>query len=268
MKLDPLHPFGLVVHADQTAGASSPSILDLPVEFVQEHVDANLVLVLRGFAPLAREDFRQFAMQFGPLLSWDFGEVLDLRIEAQAANHIFTSGRVELHWDGAYLGTEKTPHYNMFQCLKGSEQRSGGETIFTNARAVWDQASDAEKSRWEQMTITYLTEKKAHFGGEFKHPLISRHPLNGNRVVRYIEAFNEDNAKINPVDVSIDGCTATETQTFLQEFNQRLYRDQLMYKHAWRTGDFLIAENHSVLHGRSRFEDPDDSRHLQRIHVL
>lgn len=264
MKFTQLEPFGLIVHAD----GSSPAITEVAKEAITELLDKHLVVAFRGFSALEQDGFVRFAKQFGPLLQWDFGEVLHLKIQDKPANHLFTPGRVELHWDGAYLGPQKTPHYNVFQCLESSSHGGGGETLFVNSVAVWERASADEKALWDTLTLRYETEKKAHFGGTFLHPLIAKHPLNGKKVVRYIEAFNEDNADINPVQISVDGLPPEKSRAFLEGFTRRLYQDDVLYRHVWQRGDFLMVENHSLLHGRSRFHDPRDARHLQRIHVL
>ncbi|WP_428264284.1 TauD/TfdA dioxygenase family protein [Haliangium sp.] len=263
MNLTALSPFGLLVQA----GDGASSLADIAKEVVTELIDEHRLVVFRGFSRLSQAELVAFARQFGPLLEWEFGEVLNLRIEPDPANHIFTAGRVELHWDGAYLGPDKTPRYNLFQCLEGSG-RGGGETLFVDAAGAWEDAGASEKVRWEPLVIRYETEKKAHFGGVFHHPLIGRHPSSGAQVVRYIEPFNEDNQDINPVQVSIEGMSSEDSHAFLTAFTRRLYSDDLMYRHAWRQGDFVMVDNHSLLHGRSRFHDQADRRHLQRIHIL
>jgi alpha-ketoglutarate-dependent taurine dioxygenase len=47
-----------------------------------------------------------------------------------------------------------------------------------------------------------------------------------------------------------------------------LYRDDVMYRHTWQNGDFLIADNACLLHGRSRFNTAEVTRHIKRINIM
>ena len=82
---------------------------------------------------------------------------------------------------------------------------------------------------WQNIIIEYKTEKKAHYGGTIREPLISRNPYNGQEVIRYIEAFNEDNESINPMQVHVASHSVSESERFLRQFTQRLYQDDVMY---------------------------------------
>jgi alpha-ketoglutarate-dependent taurine dioxygenase len=254
-------PFGVVVNASSEGQALS----SLPSSAFVDLLSQHYLLVLRGFAATEQPEYIQFARQFGSLLAWEFGEVLDLKIQTNSANHIFSNGRVELHWDGAYVAEK--PRYNLFQCLAADDVQ-GGETLFVNAVEVFNRATEQQQRQWLGLTIEYHTEKKAHYGGHLSQPLCVVNPHHQHRVIRYIEAFNEDNQDINPVSVHVRGFSSTESDQFLRDFTGRLYESDVMYRHHWRTGDYLIADNSSLLHGRARFTTTQASRHIKRINIL
>ena len=255
-------PFGAILESE----FAGQSILAIDRELIKDLLDQNLLLIFRGYALASDEHFVQFAQQLGPLLEWEFGAVLELKIQTDPANHIFSDGRVELHWDGAYV--EDKPHYNLFQCINASANDEGGETLFVNALEVLNRASQMQRELWNNIVIDYVTEKKAHYGGTISEPLCSVNPYSQKQVIRYIEAFNEDNETMNPVRVSIHDFSQARSDQFLREFNQRLYQEDIMYRHTWTTGDYLIADNCSLLHGRSRFNTPYATRHIKRINIL
>lgn len=259
--LSPLQPFGMAVYAER----AGMTMLDVPATLIAELLERHMLLVFRGYDLLTDGDYIAFAGQFGSLLRWEFGEILELKVRPNPANHIFAAGRVELHWDGAFV--EDKPHYNVFQCLQGCAAGAGGETLFVDTPKVLATAGTAPTD-WQNIAIEYVTEKKAHYGGTLRSPLIAKNPYNGREVIRYIEAFNEDNAAINPMKVSVDHFPADASERFLRQFTARLYGDDVMYRHAWQSGDFLIADNASLLHGRSRFRTADVSRHIKRINIL
>lgn len=262
MKLTPIEPFGALLQAD----SSESSILSVEPSRVRDILAEHLLIILRGFPLAPDSDYTTFARQFGDLLAWEFGEILELKIQENPANHIFGHGRVELHWDGAYMDSK--PHYNLFQCIVGSAPDAGGETLFVSTRSVLEQTTAEELEYWRSLTVEYSTEKKAHYGGQIESPLICKNRSDNSEVIRYIEAFNEDNSEVNPVDVKIRGLDREASDRFFRDLNTRLYSSEVMYRHAWRAGDYLIADNSCLLHGRSRFLKHNDQRHIKRINIL
>lgn len=262
MILTPVEPFGALLQAE----SADNSILSLEPSVVRDILAEHLLVILRGYPLVSDSDYKNFARQFGNLLAWEFGEILELKIQPNPSNHIFGRGRVELHWDGAYV--ESKPHYNLFQCVAGATPGTGGETLFVNSASVLGGATEQERTYWRTLTVEYSTEKKAHYGGQIESPLICKNRYDNSDVIRYIEAFNEDNSQINPVEVRIRGLDRKTSDQFLHDFNKRLYSTQVMYRHTWRTGDYLIADNSHLLHGRSRFLQHDDHRHIKRINIL
>lgn len=257
-----IQPFGLVL---TNTGPITQSIFSIPAGEMIDMLDEYKAVLMRGFSPLSSEDFIAYARRYGPLLRWEFGEILNLRTEEKPANHIFSSGRVEMHWDGAYLS--EVPRFGVFQCLESSADAVGGETLFTDTVALLEQASAEERRIWESTSISYSTQKVAHFGGAVTVPLVDVHPITEQKIVRFIEPFNEDNMDINPVRVTVENMDPAEQEGFLRNFTNRLYAPEFMYSHQWRKGDFFILDNNALLHGRAKVRQ-NLTRHLQRIHIL
>ncbi len=263
-QMNMIAPFGVELINDQPGRP----ITDIPAAELDALVEQHKIVLLRGFELLEPHAFKQFASSFGPMLSWkEFGEILDLRVEERPANHIFSSGRVEMHWDGAYV--DVVPHYSVFQCLhSANEDGGGGETLFSDCERLLEGLSAEEFNRWQQVEIQYSTAKAAHYGGHISVPLIGAHPLNGQKTVRFIEPENEDNMEVNPVHLRVLGLDGKADESeFLRGITKRIYDPDVMYAHAWRTGDFLLADNHALLHGRAKLRG-NTSRHVQRIQVL
>lgn len=257
-----LHPVGALLKALKPGW----SLLDIDCEQVMHNLSKYGLLVFRGFNLPDDKDFLLFSKQFGELLEWEFGPILELKINTNPANHIFTSARVELHWDGAFIETK--PRFNLFNCLQGSSKEQGGETLFVDTEKVLMRASKEELTLWKSIEIRYSTEKKAHYGGTVQYPLVMTNPSSGRDVIRYIEAFNEDSEEINPMKFSIFGPGGLDEMEILMGFNRRLYGSDVMYRHTWHKGDFLIADNSRLLHGRSRFTNSHASRLIKRTNVI
>jgi alpha-ketoglutarate-dependent taurine dioxygenase len=191
------------------------------------------------------------------LLEWNFGEVLELEVTEKPDNYLFTNGDVPLHWDGAFA--EQEPHYQLFQCLKAPLEGSGGETVFCDAIAPLNQADPI----WNEVCIAYRTEKLAHYGGEIRSPLITPHPGSGEPRIRFAEPPGKDTADLNPLFLDIEGAGPE----IVEQLRQVLYHPDNCLNHAWHDGDFLVADNFSLLHGRRPFSS-HSPRHIQRIHIL
>jgi alpha-ketoglutarate-dependent taurine dioxygenase len=257
----PIEPFGLLLEAVQ-----QPCHLgEIPADELAALVERHKAVVLRGFSALSEEEFIGHARRFGPLLRWEFGELLNLRIVKQPPNHLFGSGRVEMHWDGAYL--TEVPRFSLFQCLHADHEEGGGETLFTDAARMLELASPQQRAAWERAVVSYSTDKAAHYSGAVTVPLVSPHRGTGAPTVRFIEPFNEDNLEVNPVAVEVQGLPGEEQESFLRQVIDVMYDPRCMYRHRWHSGDFLMYDNHALLHGRAKMER-NVARHLQRIHVL
>lgn len=256
MREEPLTPFGLVVTLDDGTRWA-----DLDVASLRAWIDAHRVVVLRGLAPLAPEALAAASRALGPLQPWPFGAVHELKRAADAENYLYTERAVPLHWDGAFA--DAVPHYLVFRCVAAPPPDAGGETTFVDTVAALARASAAQRARWERARVAYRTEKKAHYGGRFTSPVVTRHPTLGCPVMRYAEPVDD----LNPVAATPLDLDAREAEALQRELREALYDPAVQLALPWRDGDVVVADNHALLHGRRAFR-ADAPRHLLRVNVL
>lgn len=252
-----LSPFGLLI----SAAAPEADLRTLPVGLLRDLIGQHLVLVLRGFAPLGDDALPGYCRRFGEILEWEFGAVNELRVKEDAKNYLYTNRAVPFHWDGAFVG--RVPSYIFFYCQQATRPESGGETLFCNTYRLIELAGHAQLERWQQISITYSTEKVVHYGGSFRSPLLTKHPHNGRTVLRYAEPVED----LNPVHLAIEGVATEEQPRFLADMHARLNDARCCYAHEWVSGDVVFADNHALLHGRRAFAH-SARRHLRRINIL
>lgn len=191
------------------------------------------------------------------LLHWDFGPIMNMSYDQNAANYLFSSEKVPLHWDGAFF---KEPRLLLFYCTQ-SEGR-GGATLFSNTEKIWESLSESEKQICEKVTLTYRTQKLAHYGGEIRVPLVQTHPRNGRKILRMAERVE---TALNPVELEIDGVKNTEE--FYQYMVDKLYHPDFLETHEWEVGDLLVCDNYTYLHGRKALGE-NKVRSFKRIQIL
>jgi alpha-ketoglutarate-dependent taurine dioxygenase len=252
-----LDPFGLVVHSNYPG----QNVSAITTSYLKDQIENHRVVIMRGFAPLAGDAFPTFCKEFGSILEWDFGAVNDLRVKADARNYLYTNHDVPFHWDGAFVS--RAPHYIIFHCDIAPLAGSGGETLFCDTTRLLAHASAEVKELWKRIVITYTTEKIVHYGGTFTSPIMGQHPLNARPVLRYAEPVDD----INPVRLVIEGLDGMDQQEFIEDMRLRLNNERCCYSHRWVTGDLVIADNYTLLHGRRAFTE-SVQRHIRRVNVI
>lgn len=253
MTLVPLSPFGLRV--EFPAGTR---LADVDMGALEKWVDEHRVVQLRGVLPVEPHELATQSRRLGPLQPWSFGAVHELKQVERTENYLYTEHAVPLHWDGAFA--DAVPHWLIFQCVRAPPEGSGGETVFVDTRIVLERASPAQRTRWDAASVRYTTEKKAHYGGSFVSKVIAKHPTLGTDVIRYAEPVND----LNPVTVEP---LAPAAEDLRSELSQCLAAPEAVLALPWQQGDFVIADNHALLHGRRAFLD-GAPRHLHRVNVL
>lgn len=233
-------------------------------------IAASTLTLFRGYAPLSREELIDLCAADPQidLLHWDFGPVMELEAAEDPKNYLFSRQAVPLHWDGAFY---QVPSYLVFNCIQAPPRALGGETFFTDTQAIVkdmkesvEEAEQKELELWSHTSLFYHTEKKAHYGGSFKTRMIEKHPKTGDAILRFAEPVE---THLNPVRLSIEGPAARKSEEFIDRVKSKLYSEKYHYVHHWQEGDLLIADNHSLLHGRNPFHEKAP-RHIRRVQIL
>lgn len=254
-----LHPFGRLVTA-----APGSDLRDIAPATLEQWTIESKVLVLRGFPLLDTDDLIDYCARWGEILTWDFGAVLDLVIQEDPKNYLFSRTDVPFHWDGAFA--KVAPRYFLFQCVRAPRAGGGGETVFSDSHEVIRRAGADLVGRWASTEITYRTEKLGYYGGETVSPLLAKHSETGETIIRYGEPIDPERY-LNPVSVEVNGLSEEDAEAFKADLRDRLHDPEVCYHHEWRDGDIVAVDNQALLHGRNAFRD-DSSRHLQRIQII
>ena len=179
--------------------------------------------------------------------------MMTMKYQKDAANYLFSDEAVPFHWDGAFY---KEPRFLLFYCTESEGE--GGETTFTDTTKLWESLSESEKEECRNIELTYTTEKKAHYGGTITVPLVQKHPVTGETILRIAERVETEK---NPVTLTIHGAG----EKFYEKMKKKLYEN--MIAHPWKKGDLLIVDNFRYLHGRLPL-GKNMNRSFKRIQIL
>ncbi|UXR65304.1 TauD/TfdA family dioxygenase [Bdellovibrio bacteriovorus] len=259
MKQVSLNPFGMMlVSDDHTTG-----LAQLSIATVKELLHQHKLVVIRGISAPARDQFLAFCAGISEMrpLEWSFGPVMEMKEDQNPQNYLFSREKVPFHWDGAF---HQVPDYLVFSCVQAPNEAAGGETLFTNTEPLYQEASEEIRNHWALLELQYQTDKKAHYGGSIKAPLVQKHPITQAPILRFAEPVETE---LNPVSLKISGGDLSLHPHFLSDMVQKIYAAEYCYKHQWQAGDLLFADNHSLIHGRTAFEK-NCPRHLRRIQLI
>ncbi len=257
----PLAGFGALIEASSTG----ERLEELPVGELRELVRAHHLLLLRGFSAFAdAEELTAYCARWGEISMWPFGAVLELVEHENPEDHIFDHRHVPLHWDGMYR--PQVPEFQLFHCVSAPGHDQGGGTVFSQTSAVLRDAGPAVRELWEQVTGIYRR-KMEYYDSTAVSPVVTAHPVTAEPVIRYNEPVAPDDEFINHPDLEFTGVPAERLPEFHRSMSAALRAPEHMYTHRWRTGDLVIADNYTLLHGREAFTSRAP-RHLRRVHVL
>ncbi|MBP2472554.1 alpha-ketoglutarate-dependent taurine dioxygenase [Crossiella equi] len=231
LRLAPLSPFGVQVLAEP-----GQDVRELPLDRLRELVRTELLVLLRGFTgpATARE-----------CTAWTGAPVLDGEEGARP-------DPVPLHWDG--LGATDIPEAQLLLCRSAG---TGGQTTFTNTASLLAATDPPVLHGWRQVVITY---RRRGRGTAATVPLVGRHPGHGGPVLR----FHEPTEVTGWPDHQFGGLPAEAVPALLSGLHTALHDPAHHLVHTWRTGDVLLADNHTLLHGR---RSGATGRRLLRAHL-
>lgn len=263
VSVEQLHPFGIMVKASKTIPFNS-----LPLNYLARLASRMSLIIFRGFLSVSMEEFRNYAAQVGKILPWVFGDVLVVRDDpSMDLNNVLTKEAMPMHFDGNFkLKTDESgnqvpdpPDFQFFYCHHSGDLRDG-LTLFS-------ETSEIVKQRPELLNLKchIFSPANDNFGGvPLEVDLVQQHPYTGDRILRFHEPWPETPGSKETI-VSFKDFSEQESKALCEAITSDLYSPEHCFGHRWETGDFLLADNISLMHTRTAFTDAN--RTLWRIHL-
>lgn len=150
----------------------------------------------------------------------------------------------------------------------------GGDTLFADQRAAWDDLPEAMKRRIDGLVVRHhygnrddldtrsrtvasvLSDSQAKRLDWVRHPLVMRHPVTGRKALYAVSGSS----------FGIDGMPDDEGRALLDELKAHATRPAYRLAVSYGIGDVVMWDNLSMLHSAT-LTDPDDPRTLWRITV-
>lgn len=257
-----LNPFGLLIEAE----TPNEDVHSLDIAAIREACRRHHLVVLRGFKTFdSSKGFSDYCELWGEIALWPFGKVLELIEQKNPEDHIFDHSYVPMHWDGMYR--PQVPEFQIFHCAVAPEDDKGGRTTFSNTPLVLKNAAPEAVRLWTRATGVY-TRKMEFYNSKTVAPIITQHPDSKASVIRYCEKTSPDDKDfINHPSIEIEGLSEDEVVDLHSTLKEALYAPENFYAHAWQTGDVVISDNYTLLHGREAFVS-GSPRYLRRVHIL
>uniref|UniRef100_K3WCT7 TauD/TfdA-like domain-containing protein n=3 Tax=Globisporangium ultimum (strain ATCC 200006 / CBS 805.95 / DAOM BR144) TaxID=431595 RepID=K3WCT7_GLOUD len=156
--------------------------------------------------------------------------------------------------------------------LEKASERIGepnGSTLMARTRPILDTLTAEEKERLSNITLVYNTSLFGHQELMHTSPVIIKHPVTGEDVLRYHEPWGPEKTKLHPTTVkalqpdgSLDSTDAEWVSDLLVE---KLYDPKYCHAHSWTKGEFVIVDNFAMIHARTGMKS--DGRHVRRVHI-
>ncbi len=240
---------------------------------------AGQVLVFRG-QKLTASQFLGFARRFGPpephvVDQFHHPEYADILILSNVMRDGRPTGLADagtyFHTDYSYL--EMPARGTLLYSIQ--VPRAGGDTLFANQYAAYDDLPDTMKKRLEGLVglhhygnrddveersrtaaslLTDEQKRKLHW---VRHPLARRHPVTGRTALYAVSGSS----------FGIEGMSEGEARALLDEFKRHATLDKYRYRLTYGVGDVVIWDNASLLHSAT-LTDPADTRTLWRITIM
>jgi len=274
-QVKPLSPgFGLETSdVDLSRPLSAEEFADVEQTFFR-----GQVLVLRDQS-LTPAQYVAFARRFGP----PEPHVIDQFHHPEDPNILILSNRTK---DGqpvglADAGTYFHTDYSYLQVPARATMlysievpKAGGNTLFANQYAAYDDLPDAMKRRIDglvgihhygnrkvademsRVAASPLTAEQKAKMPLITHPLVRPHPVTGRKALYAVSGSS----------YGIVGMPEEEAVALLDELAAHATQPKYVYSLSYRVGDVVIWDNASLLHSAT-LTDPDDPRTLWRITV-
>lgn len=239
---------------------------------------AHQVLVLRG-QRLTPTQFHAFARHFGPpephvIDQFHHPECADILILSNVVRNGQPTGLADagtyFHTDYSYL--EIPARCTMVYSIV--VPKVGGDTLFANQYAAYDDLSAAMKTRIENLiglhhygnrddlneasrtVASVLTDEQKNKMNWVRHRIVRAHPVTGRKALYAVSGSS----------FGIERMPDDEAVALLDKLKTHATQPKYLYRLRYGVGDVVIWDNASLLHSATLI-DPNDARTLWRITV-
>jgi alpha-ketoglutarate-dependent 2,4-dichlorophenoxyacetate dioxygenase len=282
IEVNQLHPlfFGEIVGADLKGEPG-----DTLREAVQAAMDEYAVCVVRQ-GPISDAEHIRFGRLFGPLelppgygtrprFSWMAPELFfagNLDAEGNIkpltpANQDVARGAERFHADSSF-----NPLPSKWSMLRGVEcppSEVGGDTLFIDTRAAYDDLSDAMKARIEDLVGIHDFWRGRELNGlavtdemragmpmpPVHHPLVRTMP------------YGRKGLLVGGHCVGVVGMPDDEGLALVDELYAHVTKPRYIHRHRWTVGDIVIWENRCALHAATPLHSDKFRRDMRRVTI-
>ena len=186
-------------------------------------------------------------------------------LESESRKRLYSLANRLWHTDASFQ--DPRGRYSMLAALVVPEVAA--DTEFADMRTAWDTLPEATKASLEGLRVHHsIAYSRQTLGFEFSkeeadrlkgavHPLVLVNPQNGRRSL-YL-ASHASRILDRPVP---DG------RLLLRDLMEHATRPELVYRHSWRAGDFVIWDNRATMHRARPYEDTVHRREMRRVTTL
>ncbi len=210
------------------------------------------VLLLRD-VPTASGMVVTVANSFAHVRVTNYGDLFDVRVEAQPVNLAFTRRAIAPHTDNPYR--DPVPGIQLLHCLQSSAD--GGDNVLIDGFAAAGLVRFEDPLAFATLTSTDLTFTYE----DFSTVLCASGPIIAVNAAGDVRAIRWNDRSIQPP--SVPPQNVAEVYRALRVFAATLARSELHLHVKLQPGDCIIFDNTSVLHARTAFQASGGARHLQ-----
>lgn len=282
ISVNKLHPlfFGEIVGADLKADATQAL-----VDAINEAMDQHAVCVVRH-QPITDEEHIRFGRLFGPL---ELPPGYDERSRSgRIAPELFFAGNLDLegnikpftpaHRDigkGAerfHSDSSFNPLPSKWSMLRGVEcppSEAGGDTLFVDLRAAYDDLSPAMKDRIAPLTGVHDFWKGREYAGlEVTEQMRAGMPMPPvqHKLVRTM-ASGRKAVFVGGHCVGVAEMDEADGHALVEALYEHCTQDKYVHRHQWTEGDIVIWENRCALHAATPLNTDRYRRDMRRVTI-
>jgi taurine dioxygenase len=273
-----LQPLGGEFGVEVTDVDLAAPLSDAQFREIERALFAGQVMVLRG-QRLDPRQFQAFARRFGPpephvIDQFHHPDCADILILSNVVENGRPTGLADagtyFHTDYSYLDVPArcTMLYSIVV------PKAGGDTLFANQYAAYDDLSDAMKARIDDLVglhhygnrddldetsrtvASLLTDEQKRSMNWVRHRIARAHPLTGRKALYAVSGSS----------FGIEAMPDDEAIALLDELKAHATQPKYQLRLKYRVGDVVVWDNASLLHSAT-LTDPAYARTLWRITV-